>query len=188
MALVYLDTQTASSSSNLSFTSGITSSYNAYEFHFIDMHPANDSEYFGFQVNAYDPSAGTPQLTGFNETMTTTMFRAINKESGSTPTVQYQGGGFPYDQAQGNSYQSMAWWVGKDNDQSASGILTLYAPSSTTYVKHFTSRTTYSQASDYVFDAFVAGYINTPLAITQIDFKFNSGNIDAGKIHMYGVT
>ena len=181
MALTYLSTQTASSSSNLSFTSGITSSYDAYEFHFIDMHPSYNSDYWGFQVNAAGGS-------GFNETMTTTMFRAINKESGSTPTVQYQGGGFPYDQAQGTSYQSMAWWVGADNDQSASGILTLYAPSSTTYVKHFTSSTIYAQASDYTFNAFVAGYINTTSAIDEIDFKFSNGNIDAGKIHMYGVS
>ena len=179
--LVYLSTQTASSDSNLSFTSGIDSSYDAYEFHFIDMHPSYNSDYFGFQVNAAGES-------GFNETITSSMFRAINKESGSTATVQYQGGGSPYDQAQGTSYQSMAWWVGADNDQSASGILTLHAPSSTTYVKHFTCRSVYSQASDYAFDAYVAGYINTTSAIDEIDFKFSNGNIDAGKIHMYGVS
>ena len=178
MGLAYLSTQTASSSSNLSFTSGITSSYNAYEFHYIDMHPATNSDYFEFQVNAAGGS-------GFNETMTTTVWRAINKESGSTPTVQYEGFN---DQGNGTSYQNLAWWVGNDNDQSASGILTLYAPSSTTYVKHFTSRSVYAQASDYIFDAFVSGYINTTSAIDEIDFKFSSGNIDAGKIHMYGVT
>ena len=42
-------------------------------------------------------------------------------------------------------------------------------------------------SSPRILDNFIAGYINTTAAITQIDFKFNSGNIDAGKIKMYGV-
>tara|TARA_Y100000590_G_scaffold306604_1_gene345994 strand:- start:3726 stop:4388 length:663 start_codon:yes stop_codon:yes gene_type:complete len=179
-AHTFISSQTASSSSSLSFTSGIDSTYDVYEFHFIDMHPSYNSDYFGFQVNAAGQS-------GFNETITSTMFRAVHNESGSTGSLEYQGGGSPYDQAQGTSYQSMAWWVGADNDQSASGILTLYAPSSTTYVKHFTSRAAYSQHSNYIFDAHVAGYINTTSAIDEIDFKFSNGNIDAGEIRMYGV-
>jgi len=178
MALVHIKTKRANSASSLSFTSGIDSTYDAYEFHFINMHPSYNSDYFEFQVNAAGGS-------GYNETITSTMFRAISKESGSTPTVQYEPA---YDQAQGTSYQSIAWWVGADNDQSMNGILTLYAPSSTTYVKHFTSRSVYAQASDYTFNAFVAGYINTTSAIDEIDFKFNNGNIDEGVIHMYGVT
>ena len=181
MGLTYISTQTASSSSSLSFTSGIDSTYDAYEFHFVNMHPSYNSDYFGFQVNAVGQ-------TGFNETITSTMFRAVHNEINTVTSLLYQGGGFPYDQAQGTSYQTMAWWVGADNDQSASGVLTLYAPSSTTYVKHFTSRSAYSQASDYVFDAYVAGYINTTSAIDEISFKFSNGNMDAGKIHMYGVS
>ena len=77
--------------------------------------------------------------------------------------------------------------VGNDNDQAMSGILTLYAPSSTTYVKHFTSRSNVSHGSDVEVQWFMAGYINTTNAIDEISFKFHNGNIDAGTIHMYGV-
>jgi hypothetical protein len=35
---------------------------------------------------------------------------------------------------------------------------------------------------------YVAGYFNTTSAIDEIQFKFDSGNIDAGTIKMYGVT
>ena len=177
MALTYLSTQTASSDSSLSFTSGIDSTYDAYEFHFVNIHPQTGGQYFQFQVNA-------DGQTGFNETMTTSYFRAINKEDDSSSTLLYD----DFDQANGTAYQTLGTWIGADNDENLAGVLTLYAPSSTTYVKHFTSRMVYNQHSDYAFDGFIAGYINTTSAIDEIDFKFSSGNIDAGKIHMYGVS
>ncbi len=36
-------------------------------------------------------------------------------------------------------------------------------------------------------DNYVAGYINTTSAIDEIQFKFESGNIDAGTIKLYGI-
>ena len=40
---------------------------------------------------------------------------------------------------------------------------------------------------DRFFNLFMAGYINTTTAITRVQFKMASGNIDAGTIKMYGV-
>ena len=42
-------------------------------------------------------------------------------------------------------------------------------------------------ASNEAEDCFTAGYFNTTAAIDEIQFKFSSGNIDAGIIKMYGV-
>ena len=39
-------TATASSSATLAFTSGIDSTYDAYEFRFMNMHPATDEVWF----------------------------------------------------------------------------------------------------------------------------------------------
>ena len=36
-------------------------------------------------------------------------------------------------------------------------------------------------------DGFVAGYFNTTTALTRVQFKFGSGNIDAGTIKLYGI-
>ena len=83
-------TATASSSATLSFVLGLDSLYDAYEFRFMNMHPATDNSYFQFQVNA----AGA---TGFNETMTTTAFNAYHNESGSSSSLAYNTG---HDQAQ----------------------------------------------------------------------------------------
>ena len=41
---------------------------------------------------------------------------------------------------------------------------------------------------DYSVRAFVAGYFNTTAAITAIQFKTASGNIDAGTFKLYGVS
>ena len=171
-------TATASSSATLSFVLGLDSLYDAYEFRFDNMHPATDNSYFQFQVNA----AGA---TGFNETVTSTSFHAYHNEAGgSTTSLAYT---TDHDQGQGTAYQDLALSVGNDNDQAASGVLTLYAPSSTTYVKHFTNHTNSAYVGDYTLQLFIAGYINVTAAIDEISFKFNNGNIDAGVIKMYGI-
>jgi len=172
-----ISTHTASSSSSLDITSGIDSTYDIYEFRYENMHPQTGGSHWSFQVNA------DGQLD-FNETMTTTYFFARHNESDSTASLAYGTGD---DQAEGNAYQGLAHYVGADNDQAASGILQLYAPASTTYVKHFTVESLNAQHSDYSFREMVAGYINTTSAIDEISFKFSSGNIDAGVIKMYGV-
>ena len=67
------------------------------------------------------------------------------------------------------------------------GSLTLFNPSSTTYVKHFISTTNSLYSSTYLFNSFASGYGNTTSAVNAIQFKFNAGNIDAGKIYLYGI-
>lgn len=176
-AHTFISSQTASSSSSLSFTSGIDSTYDVYEFHYVNCHPGTDSVWLTFQVNAAGAS-------GFNETMTTSYFRAYNREDDAGTSLEYQTSS---DQAQGTSYQRLTTNAGNDNDQSVSGVLTLYAPSSTTYVKHFVSRSNSAWQGDGSFETYVGGYVNTTSAIDEIDFKFTSGNIDAGEIRMYGV-
>ena len=177
MGLTYIASVTASASATVSFTTGIDATYNEYQFHFVNIHPATDGVDFQFQVNAAGAS-------GFNELMTTSVFRAANNEAGSATTLTYQTSD---DQAQGTGYQSIGNYGGNDNDQAVSGVLTLYDPSSTTYVTHFTARATDHMAHDQAGDFYVAGYINITAAIDEISFKFASGNIDAGTIHMYGV-
>jgi hypothetical protein len=171
-------TATASSSATLSFVLGLDSLYDAYEFHFTNMHPATDGENFGFQVNAVGQS-------GFNETITSTAFNAHLRENDSGSTLGYQTSS---DQSQGTAYQRIgSRATGNDNDQATSGILTLYAPSSTTYVKHFVSNGNGAHSDDYTLTLLTAGYINTTAAIDEISFNFSSGNIDAGVIKMYGI-
>ena len=179
MAKTLISTHTASASATLDITSGIDSTYDVYEFHYVNMHPASNQVDFTFQVNA---SGGS----GFNETMTTTFVYNQHGEAGGgvSGPVYYAS----MDQAEGTGYQPLNYETGYDADQAISGILTLYDPSSTTYVKHFIGRSANAQGDDYAVNGFVAGYINTTSAIDEISFAFDSGNIDAGVIKMFGVS
>ena len=177
--LVLLETQTASSSATISFTSGIDSTYKEYVFKFIDIHPETDSVEFGFQANAAGGS-------GYNETITSTWFRAFQSEAGGTDN----GVGYltSRDQAQATAFQDLTSDLGNANDETVSGTLHLFNPSSTTFVKHFLATTNYIYLNDFTVNVYCAGYFNTTSAIDEIQFKMNSGAIEAGVIKMYGVS
>jgi hypothetical protein len=170
-----ISTQTASSSATISFTSGIDSTYKEYIFKFINLHPATDNSKLFFQV--------TTNGTDFNTTLTSTYFIADHDEDDSTTALTYLASD---DQAQGTSFQRLNESTGADNDESISGMLHLFDPSNTTFVKHYMSRS--SSAFEKETDSFTAGYFNTTSAVTGVQFKFGSGNIDSGVIKLYGVS
>ncbi len=74
-----------------------------------------------------------------------------------------------------------------DNDSNVGGILYLYSPSSTTYVKEWNCTMQGVQNSAWTQNTFSAGYFNTTSAITQVGFKCASGNMESGTIKMYGI-
>ena len=176
-SLTHIATQTASSSASISFTSGIDSTYKEYIFYFVNMHPATDNVYFEFQGNASGES-------GFNETITSASFYAQHREDGSATALEYRTG---EDQAQGTAFQRLCEGLGYDNDQSLSGYLHLFNPSSTTFVKHFITQTNQVRYNDRLYNFYIAGYFNTNAAIQEIQFKMSSGNIDSGQILLFGL-
>jgi len=183
-SLNLISTQTASSSSTISFTSGIDSTYKEYIFKFINIHPATNDATFQFQGE-------TGTNTDYNETITSTAFRAVVGEDGDDSQLAYRN---PNDQAQGTSFQTLAPNIGNQNDANVSGTLHIFDPSNTTFVKHFFSDINMSEGSDdgsggtFCQRLFVAGYFNVTTALTRFQFKFSSGNIDAGTIKLYGVS
>ncbi len=181
-AMTLLETQTASSSATLSFTSDIDDTYDEYVFRFYNIHPETDRAHFTFQ-------ADTGTNTNYNQTITSTFFVAYHNEGGDTAGVVYDGN---YDQAQGTAFQHLGKEVGADNDQCCSGSLHLFNPSSTTFVKHFISRIPVyvapSSGTDFMQDMYCSGYINTTTAITRFQFKMSTGDIDSGVIKLYGIS
>jgi hypothetical protein len=77
--------------------------------------------------------------------------------------------------------------IGNGADESCNGTLTLFNPSSTTYVKHFISNCQLLTHDDYSYNGLVAGYGNTTSAVDAVRFQMSSGNIDDGIIKLYGV-
>ena len=178
-SLVLLETQTASSSSTISFTSNIDSTYKEYIFKFIDIHPSADNINFTFNMSVDSGS-------NYNVTKTTTFFEAYHQENGGD---QYLAIADNRDLAQSTAFQQLnGAGVQNENDGSISGYLKIFEPSSTTFAKHFiSSSTSNAHNNHYAWNSFVAGYGNTTSAVDAVQFKMSSGDIDAGTIKMYGV-
>ena len=174
--LILISTQTASNSANISFTSGLNGTYDMYEFKFIDIAPKTDNVYFQFNMS-------TDSGSNYNVTKTTTFFRTFHEENDVGTALGYT---TALDLAQSTSDQYLAYEVGNGADESCAGILQLFNPSSTTYVKHFIANFNMYATSNASQESFIAGYMNTTSACNAIQFKMSSGNFD-GIIKMYGV-
>ena len=181
-ALVHIKTLTASSSSTLSFVNGssdvvLDNTYPIYQFEFINIHPSADGSFLQFNFSADSGS-------NYNVTKTTTVFNANHKEDDSSTALGYR---TTDDRAESTSPQILNTDSGADNDQSTSGEMWLFSPSSTTYVKHFMTNINFSQLNDLTMNFFTAGYGNTTSAIDAVQFSQGSGNIDAGTFKLYGI-
>jgi len=181
-AMTLIKTLTASSSSTLSFVHGssdvvLDSTYPIYLFKFINIHPASDEATFQFNFSADTGS-------NYNVTKITTAFEARHEEDDDPAALGYDTG---QDLAQSTSFKNIYAFLGADADQSVSGLMHLFNPSSTTFVKHFLIRNSGIQGNDRMRDNHYAGYANTTSAIDAVQFKMASGNIDAGTIKLYGI-
>ncbi len=181
-AMTLIKTLTASSSATLSFVDGASSvvldnTYDSYVFKFINIHPAA-GEYFTFNLSIDSGS-------NYNVAKTTTMFNAYHNEADEANGVAYADGD---DLANGTAFQHLrAGRTGTGNDQCLSGTLTLFDPSSTTFVKHFSSVVS-NLENDYQGHSFMDGYANTTSAVDAVRFQMSSGNIDSGTIKLYGIS
>jgi len=174
--LVLISTQTASSSASISFTTGLDSTYDEYIFEFINIHPSTAGQ---LKCN-FSTDGGS----NYNVTKTTTSFVSYHTEADNDAALTYQA---VRDLAQSTSDMFISSSLLADNDNAFSGSMTLFNPSSTTYVKHFISRGSSMDTNPGAVDDFFAGYANTTSAVNAVIFRMNTGNIDDGIIKLYGV-
>jgi len=175
-SLVLISEQTASSSSAISFTSGIDSTYKEYIFKFINIHPGTDDKTLQFNMSADSGS-------NYNVTKTSSFFRVFHNEADSA-FLQYR---TAEDLAQSTAFQSLTTGSSTMDDSSINGQLHLFNPSSTTFVKHFISTVIDYANGSSAMTCFASGYGNTTSAVDAIQFKMSSGNIDSGTFKLYGV-
>lgn len=177
MSLKLLSTQTASNSASVEFTSGIDSTYDEYVFYLVDIHPS---------VSDIDVMwiGSTDSGSSYGVATTTTMFRATHKEDGSGGALTYRDG---RDAAQSTGNIHLTGNAGNDNDQCVVSEFRLFSPSSTSKVKHFIALAHSMQTgSNFFYQWYSAGYINTTSAVNAVKFLPGSGTID-GNIYMFGV-
>jgi hypothetical protein len=176
-AMQFISSATASSSASIEFTSGIDSTYKEYVFYFVNIHPQTDLTEFSFNFS-------TDGGSNYNVAKTSTFIETYHLENDSNAGIGY---GSSHDLAQGTGLQRMTTNQGNASDESASGFLHLFNPSSTTFVKHYISNMSSVYYLEYLQQDLCAGYGNTTSAINAIKFQFETGNIDSGQILLFGI-
>ena len=181
-SMTHIKTLTASSSGTLSFVDGASSvvlddTYPIYQFEIFNIHPANNSIEFRFNGSADTGS-------NYNVVKTSTFFEAANYENDSLTNFRYR---TDLDLAQSAAFQCLASDVGNLADECTSGTLTIFNPSSTVFVKHYISSFNCYVANNQSQQSFIGGYLNTTSAVDAIRFQMSSGNMDSGKIKLYGI-
>jgi len=180
-SMVLIKTLTASSDSTISFVHGsngvvLDSTYPIYLIKYINIHGSVNNFDFGFNFSVDTGS-------NYNVAKTTTYFRAYHTEADAS--------GFGYitdnDLAQGTGRQNIIKDLQNENDNSGSGEMYLFNPSSTTFIKHFMAKNSSIQNAAVGKNAFIAGYGNTTSAIDAIQFSAAGDNIDSGTFKLYGI-
>ena len=174
-SMTFISSATASSSASIEFTLG---DYKEYKFFFVNMNPVTNGS--SFQINF-----STDNGSNYNVTKTSSSFDTYHRENGTGGVLRYTSGN---DLAQSTSDQLITGSIG-NTDGACVGIMHLFNPSSETYVKHYilVSQRADSLDPPYSVNDYVAGYANTVSPLTNVIFRMSSGNIDDGKILMFGL-
>ncbi len=180
-AMTLIKSQTASSSSTISFVHGtsdvvLDGTYPIYLFKFINIHPSADAAQFmvGFRDGG----------SNYDAPKTTTCFKAYHAEDDAGNALVYETGN---DMANSTSVAFLSSNIDNDADANLSGFMYLYNPSSTTYSKHFFSECVVLGATKYAYHDFIGGYCNVTAAIDGVQFTLDDGNIESGIIKLYGI-
>ena len=182
-AMTLIKTLTASSSATVSFVNGssnvvLDSTYPIYVVKIISANIQTDNQ--DIVVNFSDDTSSH----SYNLTKTDSYFAALHTEADNDAGLQYEAA---EDTAQGTGFTVVTKEQANDADAGACSTIFLFNPSSTTFVKHYMMRSNWFQHNNYAQDAFKSGYINTTAAVTAIQFKSTSGNIDSGTFKLYGI-
>ena len=175
-ALIPISTVTFSGEDTATFT-GIDSTYDEYLFIINSIHPSDDFCSLFMKARDGGSDYDAPALG--------TLFIAHHNEADSAAGMQYQAGTDTDLDKEGVLIHEP---TGNEKEQCSGGMVRLYHPSSTTYVKHFLSRC-YDMypGDDSAVDHWVGGYYNVTAAIDGIQFFASTGTWDTGTIQMFGV-
>jgi hypothetical protein len=184
--MTLIKSQTASSSSTISFVHGssdvvLDSTYPIYLFKFINIHPSNDQVAFQFNLSSDSGS-------NYNVTKTSSFITIYHGESDAS----VGGGGIGYSTSHDlgqstSSQQIISNNQGNGSDESGSGELLIFNPSSTTFIKNYISNMTAYYFGDYTQQDLCGGYGNTTSAIDAVKFECSAGTVESGTIKLYGI-
>lgn len=180
-SLKLLNTTTADDTSSISFTVGST--YDVYMFEFINIIPVTSTKSLKMQ--------GSTTSTYTNNIPQTTIYFYTNNAEDDTQGILEKSNFYSAGQTTG--YQIIMPEMSNGASASSTATLFLFGPGSTTYVKHYCTKTSAlfwggGSANPRSMSSYVGGYFNSTEAMTQVNFKMDSGNIASGDLKMYGLS
>ena len=164
---MFIETQTASASSTLSFTT-LDAAYSSFLFILDDIRPATDDAQFLMRVR---PSAGSFQTTGYlglitvGDRVATQTWEATN--------------GIPVSKGTGSI------GVGNNANYGLHGHATIKVAGTGRH--GVTGHSAYLQSNDTAAVCSFGGFYDTNGALDGVQFRFDSGNITSGTIRLYGI-
>jgi hypothetical protein len=169
--LVLLEQHTASTSASLSFTTFISSTYDEYQFEFINLIPATTNAILQMKMST---DGGSTYAAG-----TSYKYIGFYTGIGDSLTSIASSGAAAIDLARSTSTQA---------NYSSHGSLKLFNPASASLYKNVMSQVVnvVSTGSLYIWTSHGA-YISTT-AVDAVQFIFSNGNIASGTIRAYGIS
>lgn len=178
---VLLSTSAGTGVTEIAITSNIDTTYDEYMFVVTNFNPATDDYHLFFQCSTNGGSS-------YGVTLTSTMFLVTHRLDDGGDSFGYNTGG---DLAQSTDYQYLMYGIANGASDNSSGILNLFGPGGTAYVKNWYARfggakMTASGPAEFV-ERHSSGYFNTTSAINAISFKSYSGSAFDATVQMYGI-
>lgn len=169
--MILLESHTAATSSQLDFTTFISSTYDTYRFELLDLIPTTDNVNLLFRAGtgggpSYD-SSGVYAGSGFRWS-----------NSGTAVTGSTTGTAFGMDVSGG---------IDNGSGRGIAGHVMLYLPQSTTPAPRITSQMSYTDNANVPLGAMGNGQYNGGAAMTAVRFLMSSGTIASGTVRVYGI-
>lgn len=161
---------TISNDGTIDFTGNIDSTYELYKFVLLDVDPATD----GSLLQARIGTGGTPtwQSGGSAYSILSTsrvVGSAVVEINGSSSAVSISGA------------------VGNAATESLSGVVLVFNPANASESTKIQAETNYEDGSGNFSNSRSSGNYKAATAVTGIRFLMSSGNLNSGKITMYGL-
>jgi FlaG/FlaF family flagellin (archaellin) len=164
-------TNVTSSASAVEFTSGIDSTYSVYKILISNCHGSTDNQDMELLISQDGGSSYKSSDYTF----------VFDSQDGDSNTGDENSTSASRILLTGDN-------VGSVGNESFSGEIILYNPSSTVFYKHIEYRTVYFEKNALVCECRgVASYKGNTSAINGIKLKFASGTIDLGRFSLYGI-
>lgn len=167
-----LETQTASSSATIDFTSNIDSTFTNYAVLLSSVVPANDSVKLQLRISI----ASTFQTNGFYS------WSSVQIASNASTITGSNGNGDTEIELNTNQV------IGNDTSEGCNGSVMLYNPSNASLFKQLETKLLYlSSGANFVRVNGGGTYTNSAGAVDGLRFFFDSGNIASGTFKLYGI-